>query len=627
MNREEFGIEQDSQLDLSRNLGSSSEFAASSKPVRLSLPDLHLQYQVAMPQPETHLFEITLNIRGWQGDHSNALLDLKMPVWTPGSYLVREYARHLQNFTAVNEQTDAPLSWQKLGKNHWQVNSQGADAIVIRYRIYANELTVRTNHLDTTHGYFNGAALFFYIPGFEHHPVQITIVPPNPDWQIATALPEKPGIANTFVAQDFDTLVDSPFEIGHHTGFEFEVLGKPHQLVVWGESNLEPERLVADMQKVIQTEANLFGGLPYDRYVFLLHLATQGFGGLEHKNSCSLIYQRFGFRNKDKYDRFIQLVAHEFFHLWNVKRIRPKGLETFDYEQENYTPSLWFSEGTTSYYDLIIPYRAGVYDVQTYLSALSKEITRFLTTPGRKVQPLAESSFDAWIKLYRQDASSPNTQMSYYLKGEMVSLLLDLLIRERHGNQRSLDDVMRQMWEQFGKPEIGFTPEQLQQVIEAIAGCDLSDFFNHALHSTQDLPFNEYLQPFGLKLVGDGDESIPYLGLTLKTENNRDVIKFVESESPAQMAGIDTGDELLAINGIRASADQLNERLRDFRPGDTIQCTFFHQDELRSAPVTLSDPRPSRYQLAPVERPSRKQEQYFQGWLGIPLAKATKSER
>ncbi|MGC8713677.1 MAG: M61 family metallopeptidase [Leptodesmis sp.] len=623
MNREVFGGEQDAQFAPLENLRPDSELKASPEHPLPSAPGLQLHYHVAMPHPENHLFEITLTVQGWQSDR----LNLKMPVWTPGSYLVREYARHLQDFTVVNGQTDAPLGWQKVGKNHWQVNSQGANEVTIRYRIYANELTVRTNHLDSTHGYFNGAALFFYIPGYELYPVQVTIAPPNPEWQIATALPAVPGEANTFVAEDFDTLVDSPFEIGHHAVFEFEAVGKPHQLVVWGESNLEPERLIADMQKVIQTEADLFGGLPYDRYVFLLHLASQGFGGLEHKNSCSLIYQRFGFRNKDKYDRFIQLVAHEFFHLWNVKRIRPQALESFDYDQENYTPSLWFSEGTTSYYDLLIPYRAGVYDAQTYLSALSKEITRFLTTPGRKVQPLAESSFDAWIKLYRQDANSPNTQMSYYLKGEMVSLLLDLLIRERHNNQRSLDDVMRQIWEQFGKPEIGFTPEQLQQVIEAIAGCDLSDFFDLALHGTAELPFEEYLQPFGLKLVGDGDESVPYLGLTLKTENNRDVIKFVESESPAQLAGIDMGDELLAINGIRVSADQLHERLRDFRPGDTIQCTFFHQDELRSASVTLSQPRPNRYQLVPVERPSRKQEQYFQGWLGIPLAKITKPER
>ncbi|EKQ69755.1 putative protease with the C-terminal PDZ domain [Leptolyngbyaceae cyanobacterium JSC-12] len=617
MNREVWDSEQSTDIE-SVELRDSSLFPAEVADTPTHPFPLRLFYQVAMPNPASHLFEVSLQVTGWQGDKSG-WLDLKMPVWTPGSYLIREYARHLQDFVPTTSSGEV-LEWHKAGKNHWQVNAQGHTNLTIRYRIYANELSVRTNHLDLSHGYLNGAAVFLYIPGYEHCAIRVAIAPPRTDWQVITALPAIEGESYTFEAPDFDTLVDSPFEIGKYRLYEFDAVGKPHQLAVWGEGNLEPEPLLLDIQRVIQVEANLFGGLPYDRYLFLLHLSSQGFGGLEHKNCCSLIYQRFGFRNKEKYDRFIQLVAHEFFHLWNVKRIRPKALETFDYEQENYTPSLWFSEGTTSYYDLVIPYRAGVYDVRTYLTALSKEITRFLTTPGRMVQPLAESSFDAWIKLYRQDANSPNSQMSYYLKGEMVSLLLDLLIRERHSNGRSLDDVMRQMWEKFGIPEVGFTPEDLQQVIESVAGIDLSDFFRRFLHTTEELPFDEYLEPFGLRLHAEGDSSLPYLGLTLKTENGREIIKFVESNSPAQRVGMDAGDELLALNGIRVTADQLNDRLRDFQPGNLVQVAFFHQDELRLTMVTLGDPRPTRYQLVPCDRPTRKQEQRFQGWLGVHLS-------
>ncbi len=617
MNRETWESEQPIAAELSFEPRADFEPELVSVPVPL-LP-LKLHYLVAMPEPESHLFEVTLSIEGWQARPGNALVDFKMPVWTPGSYLVREYARHLQDFSAFTEQNPS-LPWLKVGKNHWQVDAQGNCDFQIRYRVYANELTVRTNHLDGTHGYFNGAALFFYIPGYEQSPLQVAIAPPRSDWHVTTSLPQIAGEFPTFEAPDFDTLVDSPFEIGRHRVFEFEAMGKPHQLAVWGETNLQPEPLIIDMQRIIQVEAELFGGLPYDRYLFLLHLSSQGFGGLEHKNSCSLIYQRFGFRAKEKYDRFIQLVAHEFFHLWNVKRIRPEALEVFDYEQENYTPSLWFSEGTTSYYDLIIPFRAGIYDVRAYFNALSKEITRFLTTPGRRVQPLAESSFDAWIKLYRQDANSPNSQMSYYLKGEMVSLLLDLLIRERHGNKRSLNDVLRQMWEQFGKSEVGFTPEQLQQVIESVARMDLSDFFQRYLHSTEELPFDQYLEPFGLRLQADADNSLPFLGITLKSEYGRDLIKFVESSSPAQQVGMDAGDELLAINGIRVNADQFHDRLRDYQPGDMVQVAFFHHDELRLCVVTLAKSAPTRYQVVPVDRPSRKQEQHFQGWLGVSMA-------
>lgn len=578
--------------------------------VQETVPTVH--YQVAMPQPETHLFEVSLQLV----NHPSPILDLKMPVWTPGSYLVREYAKSLQDFTAFAG--DEPLPWRKISKNHWQINKSGVSEVTVRYRIFANELSVRTNHLDATHGYFNGAALFFRLPGWERLPIRVTVIPPRPEWRVITALPTIGEQSNTFYAADFDTLVDSPFEIGNHQLYNFEVLGKPHELAIWGQGNLQPQRLIRDIQKIIEVEAEMFGGLPYERYVFLLHLFAQAYGGLEHKDCCSLIYQRFGFRSQDKYDRFLQLVAHEFFHLWNVKRIRPKALEVFNYDQENYTPSLWFCEGTTSYYDLLIPLRAGLYDAKFYLANWSKEITRYLTTPGRKVQPLSESSFDAWIKLYRPDANSSNSQISYYLKGEMVSLLLDLLIRARHNNQRSLDDVMRQMWQEFGQAEIGYTPEQLQDVIESVAGIDLADFFKRYIDGTEELPFDQYLEPFGLHVVTEWEEE-PYLGVKINTENGREIIKFVEFGSPAQLAGIDAGDELLALDGIRLTAHQLSDRLKDYQANDMIEVTVFHQDELRTHSVTLAAPRPTKYQVIPLPNPDPRQKENFAGWLGASI--------
>lgn len=572
-----------------------------------------IHYWVAMPQPETHLFEVTLHIF----NHPLSVINLKMPVWTPGSYLVREYAKNLQDFAAFAG--SKTLSWRKISKNNWQVERGDASEVILRYRIFANELTVRTNHLDNTHGYFNGAALFLRITGWENQPINITIVPPNPQWQITTGLPSVKEEVNTFIAKDFDTLVDTPFEIGSHEIFNFEVLGKTHELAIWGQGNYQHEKLLDDFSKLIKVEAEMFGGLPYQRYVFILHLLYQAYGGLEHKNSCSLIYHRFGFLNQDKYERFIQLVAHEFFHLWNVKRIRPKGLETFDYDQENYTDSLWFCEGTTSYYDLVIPFRAGIYDIKSYFHHLNQEITKYLKTPGRKVQTLSESSFDAWIKLYRPDANSGNSQISYYLKGEMVSLLLDLLIRSRHQNKRSFDDVMVKMWAQFGQEEIGYTAQQLQAIIESVADIDLADFFKCYIHGLDDLPFNQYLQPFGVQLVAEYDQT-PYLGVRIKTENGREIIKFVEMDSPAQMVGIDAGDELLAIDGIKLEANQLNNRLQDYQAHDVIKITVFHQDELRQYSVTLEPQHPTKYKLQPVENPDQNQQENFLGWLGVPLS-------
>jgi len=573
-----------------------------------------LSYEVSFPQPQTHLFDVKLQVSQWEAD----TLEINFPVWTPGSYVVREYARHIQQLTAYNTNNQQSLDLQKKRKNSWQINTEQTDTITIDYQVYANELTVRTNHLNDHHGYFNGAALFFYIPGLTNQPIEITIVPPTNDWKVTTPLPAVEGKSNTFIADHFDRLVDSPFEIGSHDVYNFDVLGKPHQLAISGKGNANPEQLIPDIKKIVIAESKIYQELPYDHYIFLLHQAASGFGGLEHKNCCSLIYPRFGFRASEQYNRFMQLVAHEFFHLWNVKRIRPKALESFDYSQENYTTALWFAEGTTSYYDTLIPLRAGIYNARTCLDHFGKDITRFLTTPGRKVQPLAESSFDAWIKLYRRDSNSDNNQISYYLKGELVSLLLDLFIRHKHNNERSLDDVMRSLWEQFGKPEIGYTNEQLQSVLESVAETNLTDFLNTYLHTTEELPLAEYLQPFGLQLTPTKDEDpAPYLGMKVTQQNSATMIKFVDAESPAGEVGIDAGDELLAIDGIRVNADQVSERLKDYQAGDTLHLSIFHQDELLTYPVTLAAPQPNGYEITSIEEPSQQQRELLFGWLGV----------
>ncbi|NJN74146.1 MAG: M61 family metallopeptidase [Limnothrix sp. RL_2_0] len=572
-----------------------------------------ISYYVAMPNPHNHLFELEIQIKGWQGK----VLDLRMPTWTPGSYLIREYARHVQDFAAIASATEESLTWHKQAKNHWQISTGDTTDITVRYRVYANELTVRTNHLDATHGYFNGAALFFFVPGYTDESFILTVEPPHEAWQINTTLPLLEDYENRFWVENFDVLVDSPVEVGLHESYEFIYNDKPHRWVVWGDGNLDVDQAIADTKNIIKVEADIYGGdLPYDEYMFLLHLSSSGYGGLEHKESCSLNYPRFGFKKRDSYNRFMQLVAHEFFHLWNVKRIRPKALEVFDYENENYTPSLWFSEGITSYYDLIIPLWAGVYNEKFFLESLGKDISRYLTTPGRFVQPLAESSFDAWVKLYRRDANSNNSQMSYYLKGAMVSLMLDLLIRDRHNNQKSLDNVMQVMWEQFGKEEIGFTPEQAQQVIEGVAGCNLDDFFQRYLHGFEEVNLDHYLEPFGLKLKPIYDDNkVPYLGAIAKTTNNQTLVESVDSGSPAHRAGIDPGDEILAIADYRITADQLGDRLQNYQAGDTISITIFQQDQLKTLAVTLAEAQPSSYQVKKNPQASATQQQKLKGWL------------
>jgi predicted metalloprotease with PDZ domain len=573
-----------------------------------------------MPQPKNHRFELEAMIHGELGN----CCELKMAVWTPGSYLVREYSRHLQDF-AVRDGNGVSVPWKKIAKNHWRLDTRNLQTpIGVSYSLYANELTVRTNHLDSTHGFFNGAATFLYIPGQEAQPIEVTIVPPESaggvPWAIATTLTEV--APNTFRAENFDMLVDSPFEVGLHQKFEFEVLGKPHEWVIWGKGNVDVPKLIEDTRQIIETEAKLFGGLPYDRYQFLLHLSN-GYGGLEHRQSCSLIFSRNGFKKRESYENFLTLVAHEFFHLWNVKRLRPKELETFDYDGENYTPSLWFSEGATSFYDNLIPLRAGLYDAKTYLNNLSKTITRFLTTPGRWVQPLSESSFDAWIKLYRPDSNSGNSQMSYYLKGEMVTFLLDLALRRRHENERSFDDVMRSLWVEFGQNEageIGFTPGDLKRTIETIAEFDLTSFFSKYVDGLVDLPFQAALADFGLQLESNlTDKMAPVHGARIALENGRMMVKFVPSNSPAERAGLDAGDELVAIDGLRVTPELLADRLQASQPGDQLEVSFFHQDELLQTLLTLGAAEATQYTIVPLKDPSEAQQKRFYHWLGVHL--------
>ena len=565
-------------------------------------------YQVKISDPSSHLFEVTLELDNWQKD----TLDLKFPVWTPGSYLVREYSKHLQNFQAHTNKGEK-LPFVKITKNHWQVQTLKQSKIIISYQIYANELSVRTNHLDDSHGYFNGAALFFFIAGLESEPITLKIIPLQDNWHISTTLAPLAGHKNIFIAIDFDTLVDSPVEIGTQKVYDFQVLDKPHQLVIWGKSNLKIEEFLLDISKIIETQAQLFDGLPYQQYMFLLHLCANGYGGLEHRDCCSLLYSRNNLSNPEKYHNLIQLVAHEFFHLWNVKRIRPKALEKFNYESENYTTSLWFSEGATSYYDILIPCWSKIYSREICLQKLAKDINRYLNTPGRMIQSVRESSFDAWIKLYRRDANSDNSQISYYLKGEMICLVLDLLIRNLHQNKKSLNDVLKRLWREFGQTEVGFSEDQLQQIIEQVSGQDLSKFFELYLDGVTEIPFNEYLEPFGLLLKPQKMEN--YLGIKLENQLGRSVVKFVEIGSPAQLAGINPEDELLAIDGLKVTAEQLSERLKEYQGDDMIEITLFHQDELRTLGVQLGQPRPSGYELVEIQSPSQGQKQNLQGWI------------
>lgn len=561
-------------------------------------------YRVSMPQPQNHLFTVELEIPAWE----DQILNLQMPVWTPGSYLVREYAKHLENFQAYNLAGDRLLGWQKTSKNQWQI-AEATGGVKLSYQIYANELTVRTNHLDPSHGYFNGAAMFMYSPELDQVGYQVEIVLPDSSWQIATALPQISD--RTYFASDSDTLVDSPFEIGIQQRHQFEVLGKPHTWVIWGEGNLEIERLIADTIKIVETTAQFWGGLPYDRYLFILHLSADSYGGLEHRHCCSLIAPRLGFHGK-AYLKFLHLVAHEFFHVWNVKRLRPQVFTQINYSQENYTEALWFCEGVTSYYDQILLVQAGLVDQNYYLEQLSETITRYQLTPGRQIQTLAESSFDTWIKLYRPDPNSPNSQISYYLKGELVALLLDLHIRAQTQSQNSLDQVMPQLWQKFG--DQGFSHPELLTTIAQSSGLNLDQFWQDYLWSTKELDYAKYLTEFGLELIKQPGDGL-FTGISLASTNGFGIVKYVARNSPGEQAGLNIGDEIVAIAQVRVTAEQFNDRLKLYMNQKKVTVSFFRQEMLSHTQLELISSQSDRYLVQTILNPTAQQTHNLQQWL------------
>lgn len=598
-------------------------------------PDI--SYTVSMSKPHTHLLEVEVRIRqvGASG------MDLVMPVWTPGSYLVREFARHVQDF-AANDSSGQPLSWTKLNKNTWRVATLGARNWRATYRVYANELSVRTNELNSDHAFWNNAALLVYPEGFLGAPSTLQILAPQP-WKVATGLPSVRGQRNTFRADNFDILYDSPVEVSNFKTMSFQVKGVPHRIVIDGEGNYDPETLRIAVKKIVETEVELMGGeIPYHDYTFILHLRSNTGGGLEHLNSTALGYPRFGFRSaagddvnsagpnaapQRGYRGFYSLVAHEFFHLWNVKRIRPDALGPFDYTKENYTKLLWVAEGITDYYARLVLRRAGVVSDKEFLTENARAFQQLQNTPGRLEMSAEESSFDTWIKYYRQDENSINSQVDYYAKGAILGLLLDLEIRKQSKGAKSLDDVMRYLYTEFYKKDRNYTPKDFQNSCELMAGSSLEQFFSSFVRGRDELDYNGALAAAGLRLdtagSSDSTQSGPkaYLGADLAQEQERLMVRRVYAGSPAYEQGLNAGDQIVALNNMRATREFFDARIAEKRPGDLITLTIFRFDDLSTLLIKLGQSKDGTYRILPILNPTEQQKQIYQSWLGVPLSK------
>jgi predicted metalloprotease with PDZ domain len=584
-----------------------------------------ITYTVSMSKPATHLLEVEIHIKrglaAWPREDS-----LIMPVWTPGSYLVREFERHVQDFAAMDVNGRA-LDWAKVNKNTWHVKTNSAREWRVTYRVYANEFSVRTNELNADHAFWNNAALLMYIDGFIKEPSTLRINP-APGWKIATGLPAVAGQANTFRAENFDILYDSPVEVSDFKQIAFQVNGVSHRIVIDGPGNYDPERVRRDVQKIVEAEVEMMGEIPYHDYTFILHLRAAGGGGLEHLNSTALDYYRFGFASEENYQDFYGLVAHEFFHLWNVKRIRPDALGPFDYTKENYTTLLWVAEGFTDYYADIFLRRAGLTSDQDYLNELARSMQNLQTLPGRLEMSVEEASFDAWIKYYRQDENWVNSQVSYYQKGALLGLLLDLEIRKRSGLAKSLDDVMRYLYSEYYKKGRNYTPQDFQKACEVMAGSSLDQFFSRYVRGRDELDYDAALSVAGLRLDTTGVTDLSqapaqrsFLGADLVQQGERVIVSHVYAGSPAYEQGLNVGDWIAAIDGFRGSQTFVQARLNEKKPGDVVHLAIFRNDVLRTIEVKLGARNAANYRIIPLATTTEEQRRIYQAWLGAPFPK------
>jgi predicted metalloprotease with PDZ domain len=589
-----------------------------------------IAYRLSVATPHAHLCEVEAVFSAV--DALGTEIELCMAAWTPGSYLIREYGRHVQDLTCRDEE-GRELVVTKVAKATWRVSLAGGRDLVASYRVYGHELSVRTNHIDGSHAFLNGAPTYLWIDALRRESAEVTVDVPA-GWSVTTALAGGP---TTFLAKDTDELIDSPVHMGPDRVLSFEAASRPTSVAVWGRTEAGTaftlEDLVRDTRTVMEAHASVFGGVPYERYAFLLMLAPSAYGGLEHKASAALLSSPFALSSRKRYEELLELISHEYFHLWNVKRIHPTALGPFAYDREAYTRSLWVMEGLTSYYDRYTLRRTNLQSAKRYLEKLAEEWGKLLAIPGRARQSIEESSFDAWIKLYRPDENSVNSSVSYYLKGGLVTLCLDLEIRRRSaekGQERSLDDVLRHLWECYGRPERGFADADVQREFERAVELELEPFFTRYVRGREDPDLGGELAQLGLILKASWErtpeepkDAVPAaLGANVRTDAGRLLVSSTLSGSAAEAAGLYAGDEIVALEGFRVDERALVERLSLRKPLDGVRLTIFRRDELRDVVVRLEEKRKDKFEIAPAPTATDAQKARYRAWLGEPYPAA-----
>ena len=585
----------------------------------LSAQTRPIEYTISLPAPQTQMVEMTMLVR----NVDRPTLEVALPVWRPGRYALIDPAGTVRGIRA-NAVNGGSLPIEKIDKTTWRITTGDASEVEVHYRIYANSLGNRTRHVDDTHAFLSGSMVFFYVPDRKADEILVHVDAPS-DWKVATGLEPLGSDPRVRASPNYDVLIDSPFEIGIHEVLTFEVGGKPHEIVIWGDADYDADTLKSDFAKIVEEQAAVFGEMPYERYVFLLHVGANAGGGTEHLNSTIMQTSRTSFESDEAYQRFLGLVSHEMFHTWNVKQLRPAGINPYDYAKENYTKLLWVSEGTTSYYDDITLARIGAITPDEYLDTMSNTIDTLRNRPGAAVQSLEESSFDAWVKYNKPTPDAVNSTVSFYNGGAMASLLLDTEIRNRTGNRASLDTVMQRLYERFPLSGTGFTPEDMIAAFDEVSDSSFDAFFASYIRGTEPYPIEESVGVIGLELVfePDGDEETgdtvgekAYTGLSVSNRAGSLFVQSVLSDGPAYEAGVLFGDEIVALNGKKLSASQFAEEVAKLEPGDSVTLHLFRYGRLRTIEFSLAGKPDGQWKLRRVENPTETQQEAYETWLG-----------
>ena len=568
------------------------------------------EYKLTFNEPQTHYVSVQMTVKNWKGGD----LEVHLPVWAPGSYLVREFSKNVESFSA-HDKSGNKLNVVRNRKNAWLVNAVKGD-ITILYKVYAYELTVRTSFVDADHAYLNGTSIFMFVKGYMQYPCSVEIVPFS-KWNTISVALDPVLESNPWMvkADNYDDLVDAPFEIGNHKVLKFISSGVPHDVAMFGDANYNAEKLTADMSRVTAECAKVFGSHPCTRYLFIVHNLSSGGGGLEHKNSTTLQTSRNGYGSELGYTGFLNLVAHEYFHLWNVKRLRPAALGPFDYDNENYTNMLYVSEGFTAYYDDLITRRCGFYSNDQYLEKVASGFSYCMNQLGASIQSLGESSFDAWIKFYRPNENSGNNSVSYYTKGAAVGAVVDMMIRNGSAGKYSLDDVMRDMYNTYSvKMNRGYSDAEFITMASKYAQIDMNDFFGKFVYGTENMSFDSALKAVGCDIINANlNSQKTYLGVTLSS--NKTTVASVDRNSPAWFAGINVNDEIIGIDQYRF-ADDISKYLNSYKSGDIIKVLVNRGGLLRSLDVKLAKSPFVEYFISPNKKSDDVSKSNFTKWLG-----------